>query len=137
MKTILKNRKINFEYELIDAYEAGILLNGLDVKHIRAGKMNISDAFCYIKDSEIYLRNAILDTENVERKLLLHKQEIRILKSKVEQRGLTIVPVEIYDKCGLIKIKIALAKGKTTYDKKFSLKGKNLDREKKKKIKTY
>lgn len=129
MKQIVKNRKANFEYTILDTYTAGMILNGEDVKFIRNGKINISDSFCYISNSEIFLQNVIIDATNTSKKLLLNKKEIRTLKTNVEQKGLTIVPLEIFDNNGLLKMKIALAKGKTLYDKKQTIKEKDIDRE--------
>ena len=129
MKQIVKNRKANFEYTILDTYTAGMILNGEDVKFIRNGKINISDSFCYISNGEIFLKNVIIDATNTSKKLLLNKKEIRTLKTNVEQKGLTIVPLEIFDNNGLLKMKIALAKGKTLYDKKQTIKEKDIDRE--------
>lgn len=129
MKQIVKNRKANFEYTILDTYTAGMILTGEDMKFIRNGKINISDSFCYISNSEIFLQNVIIDATNTSKKLLLNKKEIRTLKTAVEQKGLTIVPLEIFDNNGLLKMKIALAKGKTLYDKKQTIKEKDIDRE--------
>jgi len=129
MKQIVKNRKANFEYTILDTYTAGMILSGEDVKFIRNGKINISDSFCYISNGEIFLQNVIIDATNTSKKLLLNKKEICTLKTDVEQKGLTIVPLEIFDNNGLLKMKIALAKGKTLYDKKQTIKEKDIDRE--------
>ena len=128
MKQIVKNRKANFEYTILDTYTAGMILTGEDVKFIRNGKINISDSFCYISNGEIFLQNVIIDATNTSKKLL-NKKEICTLKTNVEQKGLTIVPLEIFDNNCLLKMKIALAKGKTLYDKKQTIKEKDIDRE--------
>lgn len=137
MKTIVKNKKANFEYEILDIYESGIVLTGDDVKNIRSGKLNISDSFCNIINNEIFLNNLVISSKNDIKKLLLNKKEINQLKSKVEQHGLTIIPLEVYDNNGLIKVKITLAKGKKLYNKKQDIKEKDLNKELWRTIKNY
>jgi SsrA-binding protein len=140
MKSI-KNRKALHEYFVIQKYEAGIVLLGTEIKSIRAGKVNFKDSYGKIDNTECWLHNLHIspwdkaaffnhDPER-RRKLLLHKSEIRRLKSKVEEQGMTLIPLEIYmNDAGLCKVTIALCKGKKFYDKRETLHKKDLEREK-------
>ncbi len=140
MKSI-KNRKALHEYFVIQKYEAGIVLLGTEIKSIRAGKINFKDSYGKIDGTECWLFNLHIspwdkaaffnhDPER-KRKLLLHKSEIRRLKSKVEEQGMTLVPLEVFmNEAGLCKVIIALCKGKKFYDKRDSLHKKDLEREK-------
>lgn len=133
MKEILNNKKINFNYEIIDSFEAGIVLEGNEVKSIRDKKISIQESYVSIVNGEAILKQChipryesantfkIID-ETRERKLLLHKKQILKLQKAVEQEGLTIVPRSVYTKSGKIKIEIVLAKGKKNYDKRESIK---------------
>ncbi len=134
------NKRASFEYNLIDKYEAGIVLTGSEIKSIRQGKVNISDAYCYFKDGELYVKNMHISPYEHggfanhnplrDRKLLLHKHELRKLYRSVKEDGFTIVPVKIYiNKKGLAKLEIALAKGKKMYDKRESIKKRDIERE--------
>lgn len=136
-----ENRKAKFEYYFIDEYVAGLVLNGCEIKSIRAGNVNMSGSYCYIKDNEVFVKNMHISqyekygaadkTDPMrDRKLLLTKKEIRKLKKGVTENGMTIVPYLIFinDK-GIAKMTIALAKGKHTYDKKQSIKEKDIDRQ--------
>lgn len=134
------NKRASFEYNLIDKYEAGIVLTGSEIKSIRQGKVNISDAYCYFKDGELYVKNMHISPYEHggfanhnplrDRKLLLHKHELRKLYRSVKEDGFTIVPVKIYiNKKGLAKLEIALAKGKKIYDKRESIKRRDIERE--------
>ncbi|GIV28594.1 MAG: SsrA-binding protein [Bacteroidia bacterium] len=134
------NKRASFEYNLIDKYEAGIVLMGSEIKSIRQGKVNISDAYCYFKDGELYVKNMHISPYDHggysnhnplrDRKLLLHKHELRKLYRAVKEDGFTIVPVKIYiNKKGLAKMEIALAKGKKMYDKRESIKKRDIERE--------
>jgi len=138
---IVKNKKAFFEYSILEKLIAGIELKGSEVKSIRSGKVNISEAYCLIDNGEIYIKNMHVSEHKQggrnnnheplrDRKLLLKKKEITSLADKVKQKGLTIVPLEIIlTKTGYIKLEIGLAKGKKTYDKRQSLKAKDLERE--------
>ena len=138
---IVKNKKAFFEYSILEKLIAGIELKGSEVKSIRSGKVNISEAYCLIDNGEIYIKNMHVSEHEQggrnnnheplrDRKLLLKKKEITSLADKVKQKGLTIVPLEIIlTKTGYIKLEIGLAKGKKTYDKRQSLKAKDLERE--------
>lgn len=135
----IRNKKAKFNYEILDKFEAGIVLYGTEIKSIRAGKANISESFCQVVDGQVYIVNMNIDeykfgsyynhSPRRERKLLLHKREIKKLSKAVNQEGLTIVPLKLYlNSRGLAKVQIALAKGKKLYDKRESLKKKDSDR---------
>ena len=132
MKIICNNKKVTFEYFILDKFEAGIKLSGTEIKSIREGKCNINDAYVIIKNGKVYILNmhiAKYDNGNIfnhdelrTRELLLHKHEINKLVSKVKLEGLTIVALKAYFKDALVKIEIALAKGKNKEDKRQSIK---------------
>lgn len=136
----IKNKKARFEYELMDGYEAGIQLFGTEIKSIRMGKASISESFCQFKDGELYLINMFVDEYDWgthsnhktrrDRKLLLKKNELKKLERKTKETGLTIVPTNLYiNEKGLAKLKIYLAKGKKLYDKRETIKRKDLSRD--------
>lgn len=129
---IIKNKKAGYEYFLLEQFVAGIILTGTEIKSIRAGKVNITDSFCSFEGNQLFLRNAhIAEYEfgnqfNHEPKrprvLLLTKKELKKLRGKSTEKGLTIVPVNMFiNKEGLCKITIALAKGKKNHDKRNSI----------------
>ena len=136
---LVKNKKANHEYLLIDFYEAGIVLYGTEIKSIRLGKVNLNDSYCSFKDNELFVIGMhISEYDNAsfkshepkrERKLLLTKRELKRLKVQVNEKGYTIVPTQMYIKKGLCKVEIELAKGKHTYDKKESIKDKDIKRD--------
>ncbi|MGA7938091.1 MAG: SsrA-binding protein SmpB [Kovacikia sp.] len=128
-KIISDNRQARYLYEILETYEAGIELKGTEVKSIRAGKVNLRDGFALIRDGEAMLLNVQISPHQTTnqmfnhdprrtRKLLLHKDEIRKLRGKVEQQGLTLVPLKMYMKRGWVKIDIALVRGKKLHDKR-------------------
>ncbi|MCQ2314470.1 MAG: SsrA-binding protein SmpB [Bacteroidales bacterium] len=136
----IKNKRASFEYFLLDKLVAGIALTGTEIKSIRAGKANLSDSYCVFKGNEMFVVGMhISEYENGtynnhdpkrDRKLLLTKKELRKMKSKVNEKGLTIVPVVMFiNGNGLAKLEIALAKGKHYFDKRESLKEKQTKRE--------
>ncbi len=137
--SLADNRKARQSYEFIANYEAGMVLTGPEVKSIRMGKVSFADSYIDFKDGEAilvglniaYYEQGTSVTQNPtrRRKLLLHKHEIHQLATKVEQKGLTVVPVKIYLKRGKIKIEIALSRGKHLYDKKNELKNRAEDRD--------
>ena len=139
MQEFIQNRKARFNYFLINIYKAGIVLRGSEVKSIRAHKVNISEAFCYFNKGELYLKNTHITSENdimfshneiADRKLLLRKSELRKLQKATAIKGLTIVPVYIeINNPGYIKVHIALAKGKHDYDKRNSIKERDLNKD--------
>lgn len=147
-KCITNNRIAFHEYTVLDRFEAGIVLEGGEVKSIRAGQVNLKDSFCLYANGEILLKNmhvtvydksGAFNTKDAkrDRKLLLKKEEILRLKQKVEQKGLTLVPLSLYYKQALIKVELGLCQGKHTYDKKRSTMEKDLEREKERVIKKY
>ena len=133
------NRQANHNYFITDTYEAGIVLTGTEIKSIRNGKCNIKDSYAILKNNEVYLLNAHIAAyeqgnifnheETRTRKLLLHKKEILKLNNKVTLEGYTLIPLKIYFKNGLAKVSLGVCKGKHTYDKKESLKEKDIERE--------
>ncbi len=139
VKVVATNRKANFEYFLIEHFEAGMVLLGSEIKSIREGKMSLSEAYVQIENKEAWLLGAhIAPYESAnrynhdplrKRKLLLHKKEVLKLWNAVRQKGVTIVPVKVYLKDGLAKIDIALAKGKKLYDKRADIAEKDMNRE--------
>jgi len=138
IKIIGTNRKANFQYNILDRMEAGMVLLGTEVKSLRESKVNIQDAYGKFKNDELWLVNAHiseykfgnLNNHNPlrERKLLLNKRELKRLKAKVSEKGLTIVPTKIYFKNSKVKIEIALAQGKKLYDKREAVKERDIKR---------
>lgn len=140
MKLITKNRKASFEYIFIEQYSAGIKLLGSEVKSIRNHDVSISEGYCYFLDDELYIKGMHIKEYKVcgvnnhaplrDRKLLLNKKEINKLKVALQTKGLTLIPTSlVINDRGFIKLEIALSKGKKLYDKRESLKAKDLDRE--------
>ncbi len=133
------NRSASYDYHLFEKFEAGINLNGAEVKAIRLGNANLNGSFVRIIGSEAYLVNAKIFPyqysrpegfdETRTRKLLLHKKEIIAIKSKAEGEGLTVVPISLYIKDRLIKLELALAKGKKQFEKKEAIKRKDIGRD--------
>ena len=128
-KVVSDNRQARFQYEILETYEAGIQLFGTEVKSIRAGKVNLKDGFALVRNGEVLLLNVHISPHQTTRqsfnhdprrtrKLLLHKDEIRKLIGKVEQQGLTLVPLKMYLKRGWVKVAIAIARGKKLHDKR-------------------
>lgn len=128
-KIVSDNRQARFMYEILETYEAGIELLGTEVKSIRAGKVNLKEGFALVRNGEVLLMNVHISPHHTTsqifnhdprrtRKLLLHRDEIRKLTGKVEQQGLTLVPLKMYLKRGWVKIDIALARGKKLHDKR-------------------
>jgi len=139
IKNIAVNRKARHEYNILDTYEAGLVLKGTEVKSLREGKVSLREGFAQIENNELYIINmhispyAFGNIFNVnpkrKRKLLLHHREINRLKKQVEEKGLTLIPLRIYFKRGHAKIELALAKGKKLYDKRHALAEKDIQRE--------
>ena len=138
-KVNIKNRKASFEYEYIQKYTAGFILVGTEIKSIRANKASISDAYCVIIDSEVIIKNLHISEYKYasfsnhepkrERKLLLNKQEINKIKSRVQEKGFALVPIRLFiNEKGIAKLEIAVAKGKKIYDKRESIKEKDIKR---------
>ncbi len=133
------NRKARYDYEIEDTYEAGIVLTGTEIKSIREGKVNIKDSYAIIRNNEIYLLNTHISIykegnifnheEDRTRKLLLHKKEILKLRDKLEVEGYTLVPLKIYFVKNKAKVLIGVAKGKKNYNKKETIKERDIKRE--------
>ena len=139
-KTLAKNRKARFEYEIQKTMEVGIVLKGTEVKSIRAGQINLAESYCRVDDHlQIYLMNAHISQYDFgnrhnhdplrPKSLLLHRSEIRRLYGQVKEQGLTLIPLKIYLKGGIIKIELALARGKKLYDKRQTLKKQDAQRD--------
>jgi len=139
MEIVSTNKKARFNYEIIEKIEAGISLKGTEVKSVRNKNVSIGESYAQIKNNEVFLHNLHIspyeqgNRENHDpirvRKLLLHKQEIKKLVSKIQLKGLSLVPLSIYLKKGKIKIELAVGKGKRLVDKRESLKKRAVDRE--------
>jgi SsrA-binding protein len=138
-KIITSNRKARHDYAILDTYEAGLVLTGTEVKSLRLGRASLLDGFATIDDGEMYLRNVHIPEytqgswTNHEprrvRKLLLHRDEIERLIGKTKESGLTLVPLALYFSNGKVKVEIALARGKRSYDKRQDLAKRDADRE--------
>ena len=147
MKVIATNKKAYHDYQILDTYEAGIRLVGCEVKSARKGEVNLKDSFALISAGEVILKNVYFKPyekgsfSNVDplrdRKLLLHKQEILRLIGKVQEKGLALVPVKMYFEKSLLKVELALAKGKHTYDKRDSIAKKDMERYREREISDY
>ena len=147
MKLIANNKKANFEYFIISTYEAGIVLTGSEVKSIRLGHTSLADSFITFSKGEAFIKNMHVSTykdasfdkleEKRSRKLLLNRSEINKLISKVKEKGFTCVPLKVYLKDQLVKLEIALAKGKHTYDKRDTLAKKDIERDTQRQLKNY
>ena len=139
MSDIVTNSKARRDYHILDTFEAGIVLHGTEVKALRAGRGQISDAFARVENNQVYLHNAHIDEyaqgnrENhapkAVRKLLLHKSEIRKLFGLASVKGNTLVPLALYWKNGKVKVSIGVGKGKAQFDKRDDLKKRESDRE--------
>ena len=137
-KLIQQNKKAFFDYFIEETYEAGICLVGSEVKSIKMGKVNLKDSYCSIERGELLLKNCFVTSyekgsyfnkdEKRPRKLLLHKYEINKLIGKVKEKGYTLIPTKIYFSDRYVKIQIALAKGKHNYDKRATIKEKEMKR---------
>lgn len=141
MKSITKNKKAYFEYNILDKHTAGIKLQGSEVKSVRKGKVSIVEAYCFISNGELFIKGMHIAEHKEggkynnhqplrDRKLLMKKKEIIKLDESVAQKGLTIVPLEVFiSDTGFIKMEIGLARGKNLYDKRNSIKEKDLKRD--------
>lgn len=136
----VKNKKARFEYEWLDTYQTGIVLQGTEIKAIRLHKVNLQEAYCYIHRGEVFVKGLHIGhyelgthynhEEKRERKLLLKKQEIAKIKKRMEEKGLTLIPTKLFiNNRGLAKLEVALAKGKKLHDKRDSIKEKDMKRE--------
>ncbi len=133
------NRAASHNYELLEKFEAGIALHGSEVKSIRSGRANLKDAYGLVKDGELWLLNAHIGPYEPAsyaqhearrtRKLLVHKEEVRKLFGKTQQRGLTLIPIRLYFKNGRVKVEMALARGKQLWDKRETERRRTAERE--------
>jgi SsrA-binding protein len=148
MKTISTNRAATFEYFIVERYEAGIALEGAEVKSLRAGNCNLKDSFCFIRGNDVVLKNmhiAVYDKAGAfnskeakrDRKLLLHKKEIFKIVGRINEKGMTLIPLSLYFKQGLVKVELGLCRGKQTYDKKESIKQRDNKRDLERQLKGY
>ncbi|MCG8474840.1 MAG: SsrA-binding protein SmpB [Cytophagales bacterium] len=140
-KTVnIKNRRASFEFSFLEKFVAGMVLQGTEIKSIREGKVALGDAHCYIKNDELFVKQMHIaqfseakhfnHEETRERKLLMHKREIKKLEKKLQEKGLTIVPIRLFiSSKGFAKLEIALAKGKKLHDKRNDIKDKDLKRD--------
>ncbi|MBK6521190.1 MAG: SsrA-binding protein SmpB [Sphingobacteriaceae bacterium] len=145
-KINIENRRARFDYQFIEQFTAGIVLQGTEIKSIREGKAGLSDSYCYFRGGELYIKNLHITEYSEasfknheplrERKLLLSKTELRKLEGKLKDRGLTIIPVRLFlSDRGFAKVDIALAKGKKEFDKREDIKKKDAEREVGRKLK--
>jgi SsrA-binding protein len=136
----IRNRQASFEFELLDKYVAGLVLMGTEIKSIREGKVNLQDGYCYFNSSELFVKGINISPyaqgthynheAQRERKLLLKQTELRKLETKVEEKGLTLIPVRLFiNDRGFAKLEIALARGKKLHDKRESIKERDVKRE--------
>jgi SsrA-binding protein len=138
-KLVASNRKARFEYEILDTLEAGIALLGPEVKSLRAGNANLTDAYAIVRRGEVFLINAHIGPYDQagranaaprrERKLLLHRSEIARFAGRAAERGFTLVPLELYFKEGRAKIQLGLARGKKSHDKRETIRERDSERE--------
>ena len=145
IKLIANNKKAYFDYFIEDKYEAGVALHGTEVKSIRMGKCSIKESYIKIENGEVFIygmhvspyeKGNIFNKDPMRiKKLLMHKYEINKLAGKLQQKGLTLVPLQVYLKGGLVKVEVGLARGKKLYDKRESLAKKDMKREAEKEFK--
>ena len=138
-RVIADNRKAFHDYHVLDTWEAGVALLGTEVKAIREGRVNLRDSFARLEKGEIWLMNVHISPyshtgyahheERRQRKLLLHKHEIQKLAGQVREKGLTLVPLQLYMKNGRVKVQLALVKGKQAHDKRETIRRREIDRE--------
>ena len=138
-KVIATNRRARYEYEILDTFEAGVVLQGPEVKSLRAGKANLAEAYATIRGREVFLIGAHISPYAQagrgnpdpirERKLLLHRSEIGRLRGRIAERGLTLIPLQLYFKNGRAKLELAVARGKRRYDKRQAIRQRESDRD--------
>jgi SsrA-binding protein len=139
-RTYIENRKVRFEYHILETYIAGIVLQGTEIKSIRNGKISMNDSFCYFNDGELFIKNILIsETKDAfthsakrDRKLLLKKKELNKLSNNLV-KGLTILPYKVFmNEKGIVKVEIVLGRGKKLYDKRETIKERDISRELKK-----
>ena len=143
----IKNKRAYYDYDIKDTYEAGIVLTGTEIKSIRAGKATLKDSYGIVKNNEVYILNMhisayekgnIFNHEEIRtRKLLLHKREIWKIRDAITKDGYTLIPIKLYFKKNYAKVMIGIARGKKNYDKRESIKKKDIEREMSKQLKNY
>ncbi len=139
IKVLASNRKARFHYEIEDSLECGIELQGTEVKSLRAGKFSFADSYARVRNGELYLiafhitpyehGNIFNHEPDRDRKLLAHAQEIKRMQRRIDERGFTLVPLKVYLKKGMVKVELGLGRGKKIYDKRESIKQKDLKRD--------
>ncbi|CAI8033418.1 SsrA-binding protein [Geodia barretti] len=139
IRTAASNRRAFFDYEILERHEAGIVLTGTEIKSVRAGKVDLSDGYARVRDGEMWLHNTYIAPYDPasqynhdprrQRKLLMHRDEIRKLESEVAEKGLTLVALRIYIKRHVAKVELGLARGKRQYDKRRTIISREMDRE--------
>jgi SsrA-binding protein len=144
---IVVNKKARFEYEILDTFEAGIVLHGTEVKSLRLKNVSIQEAFARIKNNEVFIVGMNISLYEManrfnheplrERKLLMHKHEIKRLTGKLQEKGLTLVPLKLYFKNGKAKVLLGLGKGKAKYDKRKTIQKRDADRDMQRDLKRY
>jgi SsrA-binding protein len=141
----IKNRKASHEYSFLETFTAGLVLKGTEIKSIRLGKANISEAYCFFNEGELFIKNMNINAYDFgthynhdplrERKLLLSRRELKKLQEKLKDVGLALIPTRLYiNDSGLAKLNIALAKGKKLYDKRESIKSRDIERQENRKF---
>lgn len=136
---VARNRKARHDFEILEAYEAGISLIGGEVKSLRSGKLTLSEAYATVVEGEVILKNLHIPpylmasdqpaAPNRDRRLLLHKREIRKITKSIEEKGLTLIPLTVYFKGALVKIELAVARGRKKYDKREEIARRESERE--------
>jgi SsrA-binding protein len=139
MSILATNKRAHFDFQILETIEAGIVLTGSEIKSIRAGRMTLQDSFVRLKDGEAWLINAYIAPygsgftrqyeERGSRKLLLHKRQINSWQERIEGKNLTVVPLKVYTSRNIAKVEIALAEGKKLYDKRETLRKKDIQRD--------
>ena len=138
-RTITENRKARHDYHILETWEAGVALLGTEVKSIREGRVNLRDSYARVENGEVWMLNVHISpyshrgsADHIElrpRKLLLHREEIRKMLGRVAEKGLTLVPLELYFKTGRVKVLLGLAKGKQAHDKRETIRRREVERE--------
>ena len=144
---VAQNKKAHYDYEIIETFEAGIVLTGTEIKSVRRARINIRDGFARVRNGEVWLSNVHIspfDEGNIwnadptrSRKLLLHKKQIRKIDAEISQAGMSFVPLRVYIKDGFAKVLMGLAKGKKNYDKRETIKRKEQNRDIAKQLKAF
>jgi len=139
MKPLITNKKAYFDYEILEKLETGIILSGTETKAVKTGRASLTGSFAIIRDNKVSLINCSISpfqpkninfvyTPDKTRKLLLHKNQIEYLTSKIKQKNLTLIPLRMYNKHGIIKVELGLAKGKKKFDKREIIKKREVER---------